>query len=163
LVMRLPGMPERSGERVAERVSLVDLAPTLLRHVGLNPAGQNADFADLLGASASGDQPVYFVHSNNAQIGTKVGDETFFYNASEYLQLGREYATPAEMPFLFDTARDPMFRSNLASERAARAKVLQEQAREWAASRVQIGGTLRAAVSAEDDAALDKLGYLSDQ
>ena len=163
LVMRLPGMPQRSGERVAERVSLVDLAPTLLRHVGLNPAGQSADFADLLGASASGDQPVYFVHSNNAQIGTKVGDETFFYNASEYLQLGREYATPAEMPFLFDTARDPMFRSNLASERAARAKVLQEQAREWAASRVQIGGTLRAAVSAEDDAALDKLGYLSDQ
>lgn len=163
LVMRLPGLPGRTGERVAERVSLVDLAPTLLRWVGVQPAAQNAASGDLLRATGDGDQPVYFVHSNNAQIGTKVGDETFFYNTSDYLQLGREYVTPAEMPFLFDSARDPMFRSNLAFERAERAALLQERAREWAASRVQIGGTLRAAVSSEDDAALDKLGYLSDQ
>lgn len=156
LIVHLPGL--RAGERVPSHVSLVDLAPTLLRLVGVAPPAEVADFTDLLAPNLP-DDPVYFVHSNTAQIGTKSGGDTFFFNTSEYLQLGRELATPAGHRWLFDPATDPLFRTNRAQAQRDTADALHAASEEWAATRVQVGGTVRAKVSAEADATLDKLGY----
>ena len=158
LIVRLPGL--RTGERVTERVSLVDLAPSLLGLVGVPAPAVLRDGRDLFGPLE--EREVHFVHSNNAQVGVKDGAETFFYNTSEYLQLGRELATPAGHRWLFDAQADPAFRTNLAATQAARADLLHQTAESWAASRVQVGGTVRAELTAAASATLDELGYTED-
>lgn len=166
LLMRLPDGPR--GKRVTTRVSTLDLAGSFSRYLGVRdfePSGQTVDLLAL----ANGDTPevpdrrVWFVHSGGAQLGLKDDGQTYFENLREYMQLGRANATPAGMAFLYEPESDPGFEHNLAEGVPARSARLSTDLAEWKLGLEQVGETLRANVSAAEDAALEALGYLGDE
>ncbi len=67
------------------------------------------------------------------------------------------------MPFLFEPDNDPDFAHNLAGEKPRRTVQLKADVSQWQEGLVQIGESLRATLSAEDESALDALGYMGEE
>jgi len=126
LVVRAPRGLARAGERVAEPVSLLDLAPTLLDLVGLDPA----DLGDLDGRSLA---PVLAGH------GPRRGPVV-----AEYLAEGvtapmvmvrdgalKYVRCPGDPDLLYDLGADPREERDLGTDPDAGAALRAEADRRW--------------------------------
>jgi arylsulfatase A-like enzyme len=156
LLLRLPGGPR--GARVAARVSTLDIACTLRDLLRLDGPGTSG--VSLLAAArgaAPADRRVHFVHGGLVQIGCRDAAAHFFQNTVDYRVLGDERSSPAGAAWLYDPAdlacseRLEGARPELVERYGARVARWLEEARS--------GRHLRAAVSAEDEARLQGMGY----
>jgi arylsulfatase A-like enzyme len=102
LVMRGPGIP--AGLRIDAPASLVDVAPTLLEILGLDPlpAAQGISLAPALrGEAPPSDRPLYFAWLQDGAAGVRRG-------AWKYVRSDLE-----PTPKVYDLARDPAERNPL--------------------------------------------------
>ncbi len=166
LLMRLPDGP--SGRRVRTRVSNLDLAGSMTRYLGAPGLELGPGDVDMI-ALAEDDQlevegrRVWFVHSGSAQMGLKQDEQTYFENLIEYGQLGPEKVMPMGMTYLYEPGIDPGFLRNLATEDHERVAIYQAEAAEWLGNVVQVGETLTADLTAEQERELESLGYMGDE
>ena len=156
LVMKLPaGRP--TGQRVATRVSLVDLAPTLLDLAGLAvpSAVQGQSLLPLVGTARTLDRPSY--------AETDYPRRAFGWSSLAAWRADRFLYVKAPRPELFDLRADPGQARNLADERA---QVAERVAQDLEAFRRRTGAGEAAtatspAVDPELAEKLAALGYVS--
>lgn len=163
LLMRLPG-GRRGGQVIEVPIGLVDLAPTLLELIGLEPApsfaGRSvASWIEAGPPSSDPTVPIYF-ETPDRRTGLRG------------LQLGswklirRDGSGEVE---LYDLKNDPGERQDIAAQQAARAKAMADQLTRWVArmgSRARESGWLAVhnaaapELSSSQREALEALGYL---
>ncbi len=153
LILRGPGIP--AGRRIATPVSLVDVMPTLLRHLGLPVAGEldGEDLSPLLrGEPGRLAERLLFAEAdhNNAQP-----DVT---RAVRRGPLKLVYDRLAEKHQLFDLKEDAAERNDVAANREAQARELLEPLRRFLAIPGETGTPLK--LSPEELQRLRSLGYL---
>lgn len=161
LILAGPGLP--AGRRVAPPVSLVDLAPTVLDLVGLEPPAQFQG-RSLLPAIAGSGEPGTVFSEKVRQGALERGDESGRLSAWALVEGDRKLLTKTR-PELYDLAADPGEERPLAEpaaieELARRARRVQQESRE---RRRSLGVPLRAeteALDAETREELKALGYL---
>jgi choline-sulfatase len=112
LIVRMPGSPGRAGARVAEPVSQLDVAPTLLELAGV-PAGEEAAGADgtslapLIGGDAQrGPQPVV---AEYLAEGTTAPAVMIRHGSHKHV------VCPGDPDLLFDLGADPHERHDVAA------------------------------------------------
>ncbi|HVS66378.1 MAG TPA: sulfatase-like hydrolase/transferase, partial [Thermoanaerobaculia bacterium] len=159
-VLRVPllfAAPGRipAGHVVTERVRLVDLLPTLLELLGVEPP-PNLDgrsFASLLaGGRESRPRDVYFESMNGAEFKNWAPLQGILVDRLKYIALPR--------PELYDLGADPHERRNLASLRTAEAERLRRELRRLLPSAPEPADSRRE-LTGEDESRLRALGYLS--
>jgi len=160
LVVRGPGIAPR--RTAAEPVSLVELGPAVLELVGLAPPG------------AEPTRLAALVRGEPAPRGAPIVCEVDYEDARERQPTTRKVALVrgdyklirddlAGTVELYDLARDPLERVDLAARDAARARELAAAlARELARSRRDAAGPLERELSAEELSELGDLGYVGD-
>jgi arylsulfatase A-like enzyme/Tfp pilus assembly protein PilF len=156
LLIKLPG-GRGSGRRVPTRVSLVDLAPTLLEAVGLAvpPAVQGQSLLPLVSGAPGADRPSY--------AETEYPRRAFGWSALSSWRVERFLYVQAPRRELYDAGQDPASSNNLAEERATVADRVAEDLQEFrrrTASRGERGADAPA-VDAELGEKLAALGYVS--
>jgi arylsulfatase A-like enzyme len=162
LLIRLPG-GEGGGARIADSVSLVDVAPTLLDELGLlgtQPDGKFGDGLSLLpllkGGKIERDAPIV------AQVERGKQGKAFLLEQwpLRLILTGHDYAGREDVLELFDEVADPEERRDLLANDAARATELR---RRVATRRAQLEAAALPTTAAEVDEAmrrkLDALGY----
>jgi arylsulfatase A-like enzyme len=162
LLIRLPG-GEGGGARIADSVSLVDVAPTLLDRLGLlgtQPDGKFGDGLSLLplldGGKIERDAPIV------AQVERGKQGKAFLLEQwpLRLILTGHDYAGREDVLELFDEVADPEERRDLLANDAARAGELR---RKVATRRAQLEAAALPTTAAEVDEAmrrkLDALGY----
>src|SRR5205085_11842217 len=109
LLLKLPA-GRGAGQRVMTRVSLVDLAPTLLDLAGVAvPTGmQGQSLVPLLGPAHVSDRPSY--------AETDYPRRAFGWSSLASWRVDRFLYVKAPRPELYDLGADPGARRNLASE-----------------------------------------------
>jgi arylsulfatase A-like enzyme/Flp pilus assembly protein TadD len=153
LLLRLPG---RAGARVASRVSLVDLAPTVLEALGrpVPAAMQGASLLPLAGAAAAADREAYAEtdYPRRAFGWSPIAA----YRAEQYLFV------QAPRPELYDLGLDPKATRNLVREKGAIAERLSKQMRELQRRTGKGEGPGSAPAASDPDLAqrLAALGYV---
>lgn len=131
LMIRFPG-DARSGERFAPAVNLIDLAPTLLAHLGLELAWPT-DGVDVLGDERATGDGRFMVHETFAPEGhydqqaLRRGDLKL-HRAIEEL---REGSRRPVGPRLFDWSRDPGERDDRSGEWSDEAAALEAEYEAW--------------------------------
>lgn len=157
MILSLPGGPQGVVE---QRVSSLDLAPTLGHWLGLEmPARLPGD--DLLRAAAgklSASRRVRFVHSALLQAGCCETNLHFIHTLADSNQLGPGRELTVGQSMLFAPDQDPAFLHDLASENSAQAARLERDVKNWV-ERVSTGKRLGADLGAAEKARLDALGY----
>jgi arylsulfatase A-like enzyme len=152
--------PDRrhAGRRVAERVSHLDLAPTLLDFAGLprEPQHEGRSLLPLLEGGAPGAPRTLFAHLHRRQ---PTGEELELHAVID--GDWKLIAGPGREPQLFDLASDPDERRSLAAQQPARVADLE---RRWTAF-LEKGRRLRVAeqetvLDAEARERLRALGYV---
>jgi len=117
LIVKLPGAA-RAGERVARPVGLVDVAPTLLRHVGVTPPA-GLDGRDLLDPTPPADA------TDGYYAETYYPSLHFGWSPLRGWTDSRWALIEGPAPELFDLGRDPQQRASvLAEHRRERARLL---------------------------------------
>lgn len=166
LLMRLPDGPQ--GRRVETRVSHLDLAGSLTRYLGA--PGMELDPGDVDMVALAEDEQlesegrrVWFMHSSSAQMGLKQDEQTYFENLVEYGQLGPDNILPEGMAFLYEPGTDPGFLKNLAAEHPELVASYRDQVDAWLGNIVQVGESLKAELTAEQERELESLGYMGDE
>jgi tetratricopeptide (TPR) repeat protein len=155
LLLKLPA-GRAAGRRVGTRVSLVDLAPTLLDLVGLRvPAEvQGQSLLPLLGPARAADRPSY--------AETDYPRRAFGWSSLASWRVDRFLYVKAPRPELFDRRADPGEARNLVDERPA---VAERVAQDLEAFRRRTAGSQAAATAPAVDPELAEklaaLGYLS--
>jgi choline-sulfatase len=155
LLVRLPGA-KHAGQRVASRVSLVDVMPTVLEVLGLAapPAVQGQSLLPLLSAARSADRASY--------AETDYPKRAFGWSALGAWRVEKFLFVRSPRRELYDIAADPASARNLAEQQSQVADRIQDQ---MEAFRVKTGGSGAAsAESALDPALLERLaalGYVS--
>ncbi len=172
LIVNVPGGP--SGVRIAEPVSTIDIAPTLVKLAGLReqPAQSGVDLLEL-GRRGEGDpgRRLWFHYTRVAQVGLRDPDCHFVTTLAKQIHYGFEQAVDADGnatwsnrrvqngdSFLWDPVADPDFERNLAEEDPERVARILEEMKAWRRSLTE-RKTLERAISAEEEARLDALGY----
>jgi arylsulfatase A-like enzyme len=166
LLIRLPG-GEGGGTRVAEPVSLVDVAPTLLDRLGLLGAQPDGRFGDgvslaplLRGGKIERDAPMV------AQLERGKQGKAFLLEQwpLRLILTERDYAGREDVLELFDLEKDPDERHDLLAGDAARAAELR---RKLAARRSQLESAALPTTTEELDEAtrrkMEALGYGSEK
>ena len=137
LVVKFPGA-RHAGTRVRERVSLVDIVPTVLGEAGIGPKlGYELPGRDLSEAAAlPGSGPSRRVYaevsrwdSNDLDL-VAVIDEDGYKRVIDVSVLPRENATERSIG-LWDTRADPMEERDLSRERPVRARYGEQLIAEW--------------------------------
>jgi arylsulfatase A-like enzyme len=166
LIVHLPG--QSAGSVSGARASNADIARTLGRWAGVRAedwgAQQQPAGLDLIALAQDADgasRRVWFVHSNQAQVGCRDGDVYYFHNLTEYLQLGPDRAQPAGMEFLYRHGPDPGSAHNLAGVHPELAAQYQNAMRAWL-ERVSGGRHVRADLSPEQEDQMRAMGYGGD-
>jgi arylsulfatase A-like enzyme/cytochrome c-type biogenesis protein CcmH/NrfG len=120
LLLKLPGA-RGAGQRVPARVSLVDVAPTLLEVAGVaRPASvQGQSLLPLLAGVTPADRPSY--------AETDYPRRAFVWSSLASWRVEQLLYVRAPRPELYDVATDPGAERNLAAERAALAGRLGQQ------------------------------------
>ncbi len=155
LIVRIPGGP--AGRRVAAPVSQVDVVPTVVELLGLEP---DPDVGDLDGVSLvplirgvepATDRPVF----SESQV------PFFAYGWAKLraVRRGGLKLIDAPTPELYDLDHDPGELDNLAPARPADAGRLDAEIAAWATGAERPGSTV--AVDAETSGALRALGYVA--
>ncbi len=144
LIVRLPG-GARAGTRLAEPVSLVDVAPTILRLVGLDAGEMEGKF---------------LFDERERRADRTLYSETWFprlqYGLAELRSAigGRWHYIEAPRPELYDLVDDPAERRNLLPEREAPAALRR------GLDAIGRGHAAAVEISAEEAEALAALGYV---
>jgi arylsulfatase A-like enzyme len=164
LVLRWPArLP--AGRVVEGAVALIDLPPTLLELAGV-PAGdggamQGRSLVPLLEGRAAPDpaEPIFLFrqhYERGFDSGVPVAGEQYGVRIGDFkLIVGPDEGTRQ----LFDVARDPRERRNLAAEQPERAAQLEQRIADWR-SRYTRDETAPEAISPEDMERLRALGYV---
>ena len=155
LLLKLPS-GRAAGRRVAARVSLVDLAPTVLETLGLPvpPEMQGESLRTLLDAPRPVDRAAY--------AETDYPRRAFGWSPLAAWRAERFLFVKAPRPELYDLAADPAQRHNLADDRATVAGRIAAQMEDF--RRRTAGGGGEAAARPLDPALLERLaalGYIS--
>lgn len=153
LIVRFPDR-RAAGTHVAQPVSLVDVAPSLVTWLGLPaPGGLDGRVLPLSDAPAAEDRPLYFENEGPEQI---FGWSRLWGIASGDWKLVR-----APRPELFDLRGDPYEMRDLFAEQRERARALLEVSDRMRAELLARRPLPRAEVSlaAEDERRLRALGY----
>ena len=154
LILAHPSLP--AGTVVQERVSLVDVAPTVLELLDVAPpttAGPGRSLLDLIEGRAGAAPPVYF-ESLNPWL-------NYGWAPLHGVAHGDLKWIEAPRPELYDLAGDPDELRNLASERGVEAAELRELLRRLLAEQEDAGRNARARLQldAEGRGKLAALGY----
>ena len=155
LVFRRPGHVR--AQRSATPVGLIDVAPTILAHVGLDGGALHPRGVDL-GSPPPADRPLFF-QRRVYQPGSR--DDVPVRGAMHGVRIGRwKYidasSTGAE---LFDLASDPGETRNLRDRETARADELAAVLGKWRVAQAP-GGAQEAPLSPDDARRLRALGYV---
>jgi len=181
LFMRIPGGP--AGLKIADPVSGVDVAPTILRYAA---AGRDVNLSGLRGRdllagvvteaaaeAAPGSRARFFEHANRKQIGVRRGDWQLVSTLSDDMRLGIEVVVdaagrkvPREMPVpigmqLFDLASDPGMTKDVGAQHADTVAELAKLLSVWQTGAWDVSAganTERETTPAERDE-MGKLGY----
>jgi arylsulfatase A-like enzyme len=171
LVVKFPG-GQHAGTRVAERVSLVDIVPTVLGvvdlEVGLSYGLPGEDLSKAMADSASGSSRRVYAEvsrwdSNDLDL-VAVIDEDGYKRVMDVSVPPRENA-PERSIGLWDTRADPMEERDLSRELPVRARYGEQLIAEWLVEQSGGGGGAAAArpkVEIDEDMRreLQDLGYL---
>jgi arylsulfatase A-like enzyme/Tfp pilus assembly protein PilF len=155
LLIRLPGH-RHAGRRVAARVSLVDLLPTVLEITALDaqPAAQGQSLLPLLTAAKAADRASY--------AETDYPKRAFGWSSLAAWRIEKFLFVKAPRRELYEIATDPSSARNLALEQGEVANRIQEQ---MEAFRAKTGGSVVASPETTLDPALLErlaaLGYVS--
>jgi arylsulfatase A-like enzyme len=151
MMIRWPGK-KPPGRRFGELVQTIDLFPTLLRAVGVDPPPQDGvDLREL--HEKKGRRAVFAEHAG--KLGLMVRTRTHKYILSE----GNTNFF-ADGTYFYDLTADPKEENNLAGQGLAAERELSETLRRWLAARRRAPGTTARTLSAEEEARLRALGYL---
>jgi arylsulfatase A-like enzyme len=164
LLLRWPGQLP-AGRVIEGAVSLIDLAPTLLELAGVPVEARDALQGRSLVPVIEGrepvdpSQPIFLFrqhYERGFDSGVPVAGEQYAVRLGDWkLILGPEEGTRQ----LFDVARDPRERRNLAAEQPERAAELERRIAEWRAQHAR-AETAPEAISPEDLERLRALGYV---
>lgn len=154
---RAPGLLPK-GERVEAPVELVDLAPTVLDLLGMDPL-----------AGAEGRSLAPLMQGKDDGLGRLVHAETFMpriefgWSELRMIRDGRYKYIQAPKPELYDLREDPAEATNLLSLDPERAAELAAALSGWVAatSSSTAATSAQRAISPEEEAQLRSLGYLS--
>jgi arylsulfatase A-like enzyme len=163
LLFRFPGRIP-ADRVIAEPVSLVDLAPTLLALLGRAPVGGLAGLnlaPALLGSAALDPKRPIFLYRRHYDGGTTFGDVT---PRGDKLAIRSEhwkYIEGGEDPSreLYDLRADPRERSNIVMQQPERASALAALLASWRAEHERVQPPVAPPLSDEDRAGLEALGY----
>ena len=148
------------GVRVPEAVWSLDLAKTLFTIAG-GETPPEVRGTDLMAFVARADRPqrrIFFEHSDLHQVGCTDQEHSAIYSVVDYLQLGPERKLPAGTLQLFDARVDPGQEHDLAEASTETGKRYRELLRHWRESALN-RANLKGALSPEDQARLEQLGY----
>ncbi|MEM7309790.1 MAG: sulfatase [Planctomycetota bacterium] len=175
LLIRAPGGP--AGVRIAEPVSTIDIAPTLLALADIpsEPEHVGVDLIEV-GRAGSGDpqRRLWFHYTRENQVGLldheahfveTLTDRTQYTYAQQEGPDGETFwtieKTPKGTTFLWDPQTDPARAHDLSAEQPQLVEVYLGEVREWAES-LRMRRTLERALTAEEEEKLDALGYGGD-
>lgn len=129
LLLRGPGIP--AGLFVEERVSTVDIAPTLLELAGreIPAAFEGVSLAPLLRGDSVGDRLIP-AQSATHVVGWK-GRYKLVLTRERFDPLDSTLTLPADGAWLFDRVRDPEERHDVLAEHAAEANMLLRELQDW--------------------------------
>ena len=153
LAFHWPAGTSGYAERVAAPGGLIDVAPTILDFLKL-PAPPQFAGASLLAAARTGKDDGRAVYSESVYA-----RDAFHWAALRGIRTGAYQYIDAPKAELYDLARDPAERHNLAGENPALAQKLRGQLGDLMARHTNAAGTAPA-VSAERRRMLESLGYL---
>ena len=148
LVIAATGLP--AGRKVSEPVSLIDVAPTVLRLLGMPPFDSDGiDLAPALQGAAVPARELY------AETFAPLLD--FGWSPLRAIRMGGWKYIAAPRPELFDVAADPAEGMDTIKTQGARAAALQDRVAHYSAPEPAI----EAAADADTRARLQALGYAS--
>jgi arylsulfatase A-like enzyme/Flp pilus assembly protein TadD len=157
LVVAGPPLSEAKGTRVSDRVSSLRLAPTLLALAGLPadamPKVSAASLFDASGAPDPAPGPI--------ALETFMPFYSYRWRATRGLVHGDEKYIAGARPELYDLARDPEERRNLAPDRAERVRALGAELDRLVAAHPPLGWEGERSLSSDERALLESLGYVS--
>lgn len=165
LLIKLPG-GQSLGRRIADRVGLVDLAPTILREVGIAPPA--AMQGEILLNSPKPDTKARNARSSRASTGidrpayaeTDYPHRAFGWSALYSLRAGKYLYIEAPEPELYDQSSDPKALHNLVTSSKAVADTMASQLEEFRRKT----STVRPAeqnINPEQAEQLQALGYVA--
>lgn len=178
LVLALPDGPR--GLRVAEPVTTMDIAPTLLAHAGLEVPGRmrGRDLVEVAtegSGGGGGRRRIWFQQSGLKQAGFRdddswfiatVDDDVFFITGSAPDEEGRLqpvfHQVPKGTDFLYDLREDPELLHDLAAERPDEAAARRADIERWLELMTAVS-TERRNLSEEREQELRDLGYIGDE
>ena len=175
LILRVPGGPR--GVRVAEPVSTIDIAPTLVALAGLPPEAEHSG-VDLLavGRAGAGDpsRRLWFHYTREKQVGLLDDAAHFVDTLGErtsytYVRLDSEgpeprwalAPTPVGTAFLWDPREDPARERNLAPDDPEAVARYREEVTAWRRGLAE-RRVVERPLTPEEDARLKALGYGGD-
>jgi len=153
LLIKLPA-GHSVGRRVTSRVSLVDLAPTLLRELGIEvpTAMQGTSLAGPMKADGATDHPAY--------AETDYPYRAFGWSSLRSWRAGKYLYIDAPEPELYDQSSDPEAVRNLASDSAAVSDTMQSQLDQFR-KKTSSAAPSAAVLSPDQAEQLQALGYIS--
>jgi len=157
------GVP--GGVRVTEPVHLIDVLPTLLAAAGAGPPPPGTGGIDLLaaldGAAAlSPERPIYLTRPYYGQRGRKRLRQSGFGFGLRQGEWKLLVAPDEQRLDLFDLARDPDERHDVAPEETARAAALARMVQDWHAAELTARGGEPPSVPRDVRKKLRALGYV---
>ncbi len=178
LVMRLPdamqGRVTGSGRdlRVDARVSTLDIFPTVVSLLGLEPVRgvRGIDLTDVLAGRTEADRRLWFEHSRIFQLGTSNGSEYFITTVRDGMSYGPEstehggrnwVSAPRGTHHLFDESHDPRLADDLAGDRPERIAELLKLVQGWRDGLEDTAPVTRD-VSTDEETRLQAMGYAGD-
>lgn len=168
LLVRVPGTP---AARIPALVTNRDIKPTVLGLLGMPSSDGGRDLTTLVGASATAPERVWFEHANGHVVGCR--DERYHFNLvlrdDHAFGLGpvpnSPYLEPVPRPKgsveLYDVKADPALTHNLADERPEVVAEYLAIVEAYRAAARPVGSEKRA-MTAEEEAQMESLGYTGD-
>ena len=152
-ILRLPGGP--SGVRIESPISQVDLVPTIIDYLALEPDPENTQgrsLLPLLAGSDTGDERLLFSES-------EVPFFSYGWSRLRSVRQGEWKLIDAPAPELYDLSRDPGEESNLAADRPEDVRRLTAAVDAWWVEGGESGDSV--AVDSQTEDQLRALGYLA--
>jgi arylsulfatase A-like enzyme/Flp pilus assembly protein TadD len=142
------------GRRVSAPVQSVDIAPTILAWVGIEPT-PGADGASLLPAFEGRELPERLVYGESVALRRLLDVSTL-----RFVREGRWKLIHKPIPELYDLVTDPSETTNMAGTERAQAERLGEQLAKLLASRRDVPEASRGELDAATRQQLESLGYV---
>jgi arylsulfatase A-like enzyme/Flp pilus assembly protein TadD len=144
------------GLTVKDRISLIDILPTLLEIYGMDvpPSVQGKSFAPLLKSDGEKKERFYYLES-------MYGKESLGWAPLTGIIDGPYKYISLPDPELYDLSSDPREKNNLFSQKEETARSLDEKLKRCVLEYSESGDESRRELTAEDRRRLDSLGYIS--